>query len=441
MRLALALGAMLGMTACSDTSNDLDDLGIDDPDAGRPTVQVPIRIEMETAWNVDEQTPHRAPPPGAGSGNNGSGTSTVSDGWTDGYSDVTGVNEVRIVTFRRRDTSDAGSTTEPFLYDARNSMTVPILGEHNGKTDGYITPHSHPYTEATLTKVYGYEYRIVAIAYNTTRTVPFAASANYNGALAAGEHNWFTLNLADGLRMDDFMATLRTQTVEDNASGWREFITGNSGTTGATEHVSQLSHKLALTPQLFWGYLHLEGNDDPIIRFQTTNASGNLVADAPLTGLLYRGMAKIELHITLEKRSRGGTSNNVDWLALMGDHIMTQTHLADYDDFLTPLTPVPDDGKYTAIDFIASTTDGAKVMEAWVLPTRTRLAIRGKYVWALAHHVNNGQLCADNISYADMGTGIIAADVADNIFTLRRNHKYVLVCNSSEAVFNNHEID
>ena len=74
-------------------------------------------------------------------------------------------------------------------------------------------------------------------------------------------------------------------------------------------------------------------------------------------------------------------------------------------------------------------------------PTRTRLAIRGKYVWALAHHVNNGQLCADNISYADMGTGIIAADVADNIFTLRRNHKYVLVCNSSEAVFNNHEID
>ena len=55
--------------------------------------------------------------------------------------------------------------------------------------------------------------------------------------------------------------------------------------------------------------------------------------------------------------------------------------------------------------------------------------------------INNGQLCADNISYADMGTGIIAADVADNIFTLRRNHKYVLVCNSSEAVFNNHEID
>ena len=158
MRLALALGAMLGMTACSETSNDLDDLGIDDPDAGRPTVQVPIRIEMETAWNVDEQTPHRAPPPGAGSGNIGSGTSTVSDGWTDGYSDVTGVDEVRIVTFRRRDTSDAGSTAEPFLYDARNSMTVPILGEHNGKTDGYTT-FSNAFTRPLVRPVDNSDYK------------------------------------------------------------------------------------------------------------------------------------------------------------------------------------------------------------------------------------------------------------------------------------------
>ena len=47
----------------------------------------------------------------------------------------------------------------------------------------------------------------------------------------------------------------------------------------------------------------------------------------------------------------------------------------------------------------------------------------------------------DTISYGDMGTGIIAADVVDNYFTFRRNHKYVLNCSSSENIFKNHAFD
>ena len=438
---------LLGLLACSDFEEET----TKPQDEGAPSVEVPIRIELETAWNIDaDGAPgHRyAPPPGAGSGNaGGGGTSTISDGWVDGYVDVAGVDKVRIIAFKRKDTSDGTGTSEPFRYDATNDKVLDKTGEYDGRTDNYTTSHKHPYWEGTLTKTFGFEYRVVAIAYNSTRAVPYASNGSYNGVLTAGEQNWFTLNLADGLTLENFMATITTQLTEDSSTGWREYLTGNSGAVGALENTDNLTRRVMASPQLFWAELYLadatlEEADSPIIRFQATTSTGDLVQNAALTGLLYRGMAKIELHINLERRDKGAGTQNVEWLALMADHLQTQVRLSAYDDFLTPFTPVQDDGKFTAIDFITSSSAGTKVLTAWILPTRTRLAIRGQYQLALgAHRVDNGQLCADNISYGDMGTGIIAADVVDNYFTFRRNHKYVLNCSSSEAIFDNHEIN
>ena len=411
-----------------------------------PSIEVPINIEIEGAWNIDEQGATRTPPPDAGGGNKGGGgTATISDGWVNAESDIEGVDKVRIVVFRRKDTSDGTGTSEPFLYDVRNDQIINIIGWKNVTVhdtytdDGLTTDHRHRYGSGTLTKVYGYEYRVIAIAYNSTRTVPYAANGSYNGVLTTGEQNWFDLNIHDGLTLDDFKATIRTQTTADNGTDWREYLTGNSGGLGAPDGDNHLTRKVMACPQLFWGYCHI-GDKEPIIRFQTTNGSGDLVDNAPLTGLLYRGMAKVVLNITLQKRAKG-TGQNIDWLTLMADHLYTETGLSDYDDFLTPSTPVVEDGKYTSIDYINSASAGDRTLTAWILPTRTRLAIRGRYLWATTHYVDNGQLCADNISYGDMGTGIIAADVADNVFTFRRNHVYVLTCSSSENQFNNHEID
>lgn len=413
------------------------------------SVNVPITIEIESAWNIEEQGATRAAPSDAGGGNKGDGgiSGTISDGWVNAESDIEGVDKVRIVVFRRKDTSDGTGITEPFLYDAKNDQVINIVGWKNVDVhgtyteDGLTTSHRHRYGTGTLNKVYGYEYRVIALAYNSIRTVPYAMNGSYNNVLVTGEDNWFTLNVHDGLTLDELKATIKTQTTADNGTDWREYLTGNSSAVGAEENTNHLTKKVMASPQLFWGYCHI-GNNEPVIRFQTTNGSGDLVNDAALMGLLYRGMAKVVVNINLERRDEGAGTQNVDWLTLMADHLYTETRLGDYDDFLSPFTPVTEDGKYTSIDFITSSSAGTKTLVAWILPTRTHLAIRGKYELALgAHKVDNGQLCANNISFGDMGTGIIAEDVVDNIFTFRRNHVYVLNCSSSENQFENHAID
>jgi len=407
-------------------------------------VEVPVCIELESAWNIDEKSITRTPPPDAEGGNQGGGgTETISSGWVNVESDIEGVDKVRIVAFRRKDTSDGTGTSEPFLYDSKNDQVVNIVGWKNVDShDGELpSAHRHRYANGTLTKIYGYEYRVIAIAYNSLRTVPYAVNASYNNVLTTGEQNWFDLNVHDGLTLDEFKATIRTQTTADNSTDWREYLTGNDGSTGTEEHTDNLTKKVMAGPQFFWGYCHI-GDREQVIRYQTTNGSGDIIFDAPLTGLLYRGVAKVVLNITLQERSAGIGTHNVDWLTLMADHLYTETGLSDYDDFLTPLTPVTEDGKYTSIDFISSNNAGSRTLVAWILPTRTHLAIRGRYLLSLgAHRVENGQLCASNISYGDMGTGIIAEDVIDNLFTFRRNHVYILNCSSSENQFNNHAIE
>lgn len=433
----VAMALLLGGCTSGDS-----DVAVDKIDYEGVSIEVPVTIEIESAWNIDEEGVTRAAPPGSDEYHGTQTSTTISEGWVNGESDIESVDKVRIVTFRRKDTSDGNGTSEPFVYDVKNDKVLTIIGWKNVDVhDGELpTSHRHRYATGTLKKVFGYEYRVIALAYNSARTVPYSSNTSYNNVLIAGEQNWFDLNIRDGLTLDEFKMTVKTQTVADNSTDWREYLTGNSSATGSQEHMSQLSSKVMAYPQLFWGYCHI-GDKEPVIRFQTTNGSGDLVNDAPLTGLLYRGMAKVELHINLEKYRSGLVDYNVDWLSLMGDHMLTDAYLSDYDCFLTPSSPVAEDGKYTSFDFITSASSGTKVMTAWVLPTRTRLAIRGRTVRVGTHHVNNGQLCAGNLSYSDMGTGIISVDVADNYFYFRRNHKYVLNCSSSENVFKNHEID
>ena len=228
---------MLVLTACS--KDDGDRTG------DQPSMAVPITIEIESAWNIDDASATRDTPPDAGGGNEGGGgiSGTISDGWVNAESDIENVDKVRIVAFRRKDTSDGTGTSEPFLYDARNDQVLNIIGWMNVSShDGELSAaHRHRYATGTLNKIYGYEYRVIALAYNSLRTVPYAASGSYNNVLTAGEQNWFDLNIHDGLRLDDFKATIRTQTTADNSTDWREYLTGNDGATGTEEHTGNLT--------------------------------------------------------------------------------------------------------------------------------------------------------------------------------------------------------
>ena len=89
----------------------------------------------------------------------------------------------------------------------------------------------------------------------------------------------------------------------------------------------------------------------------------------------------------------------------------------------------------------AKKKENEKVITAYVLPGKMRLAIRVKTnEWiGTTHFITNGQLLAkkDVDTPGGNATGIISPDYHDGIFYLRRNHKYVLTVYDTEGVLNN----
>ncbi len=384
-------------------------------------VQVPVTLHMGTAWSVDDArqgAATKAAPPGH-EPEWGEGGNTV-----DGSAEAAGTDEVRIIAFRRHDPDNqpAGSEVEPFLYDPSNDQTVPCAPDPAGSR--YLV------AEGTLTKVYGYQYRVVAIAYSSTRQNP----PSNNLLPATGEAGLFSLNLHDGLAYDDFVATFEHPNVEQ---GWNNSGYWDPGSPIMGDDLNDLSPYAVYGPQLFYGFCHT-GDGDPVIDFAVDNDK-----TLPLTGTLYRGLAKVEVHLDIEQIVYYGSRYNIRWIGLLADHVPIQVGLADYDDFLSPsdhlgMQGAVDDngkGKYVLIDYVDDgISNGAEVVfTAYVLPTVTRLATRvrcelhtgGVFMgW-------NAQINVTNISSADGGTGIISPDVHNGQFYFRRNHKYVLRGNTA----------
>ena len=391
-------------------------------------VQVPVTLHMGTAWSVDDArqgAATKAAPPGH-EPEWGEGGNTV-----DGSAEAAGTDEVRIIAFRRHDPDNqpAGSEVKPFLYDPSNDQTVPCAPDPAGSR--YLV------AEGTLTKVYGYQYRVVAIAYDRDRV-----NDESGGTLpATGEAGLFSLNLHDGLAYDDFEATFTTGDVEyDNGGlwgtekGWKDYWQpgGGAGTLGDDQDA--LSPYAVYGPQLFYGFCHT-GDGDPIIDFAVDNDK-----TLPLTGTLYRGLAKVEVRLKPGK-VKYGIDYGVDWIGLLADHVPTQVGLTDYDDFLSPSTYLgtqgvvggKNDGKYVLLAYqnVPNANDTV-VLTAYVLPTVTRLALRIKASIPLVQMGWNAQINVANISSADGGTGIISPDVHNGQFYFRRNHKYVLRGNTNK---------
>lgn len=382
-------------------------------------VQVPVTLHMGTAWSVDDArqgAATKAAPPGH-EPEWGEGGNTV-----DGSAEAAGTDEVRIIAFRRHDPDNqpAGSEVEPFLYDPSNDQTVPCAPDPAGSR--YLV------AEGTLTKVYGYQYRVVAIAYDCDRV-----NDESGGTLpATGEAGLFSLNLHDGLAYEDFAATFATGNVKDGWSGNEYWNPGGTvGTLGPD--TDDLSPYAVYGPQLFYGFCHT-GDGDPIIDFAVDNDK-----TLPLTGTLYRGLAKVEVRLLPSDVGYGVADYGVDWIGLLADHVPTQVGLTDYDDFLSPSTyldtqgAVGDDGKYVLLAYqnVPNANDTV-VLTAYVLPTLTRLALRIKASRIGVHMGWNAQINVTNISSADGGTGIISPDVHNGQFYFRRNHKYVLRGNTTK---------
>lgn len=396
LRTIIYLLSCLLWTACSD-----DEL---QPATADEATTVPITLTL------GQRTTRSAPPGGTDPMN-----PTV-----DGEAETKQTNTVRIIAFRCKETqeneenvsyhNDENYADSDFVYDPTNDQTV---------TCSRATTSVHRLTaHGKLKKMKGYAYRVVALAYSKTRSLPFS-----NHLLAdVGEENLFTLNLAAHTTLDQFEADL-TQVVHDS---WKEF---RNGTDIVTHKTHSLSDKLCYAPQLFYGQC-TSVNGNKVIHFREKNAADSISSTYPLSGVLYRGMAKVQLTLTIDKLYESGT---LQWIGLLANETRTSVKLSTYDDFLQPFNPIHTtmkNGTYTLVGFVNTglSVGSTVTLTAWLLPTATKLAIR-TFIrnGLLLRYPHNYPIEVSELSSAETGTGIISPDVVDNTFYLRRNQRYQFV--------------
>lgn len=402
LRTIIYLLSCLLWTACSD-----DEL---QPATADEATTVPITLTLG-------QRATRSAPPG--------GTDPMNP-TVDGEAETEQTNTVRIIAFRCKETqeneenvsysNDENYADSDFVYDPTNDQTV---------TCSRATTSAHRLTaHGQLKKMKGYAYRVVALAYSKTRSLPFS-----NHLLAdVGEENLFTLNLAAHTTLDQFEADL-THVGHDS---WTEFRNGTDKTTEhntAIHNTRSLSGQLCYAPQLFYGQC-TSVNGNKVIHFHEKNAADSISSTYPLSGVLYRGMAKVQLTLTIDKLNKSGT---LQWIGLLANETRTSVKLSAYDDFLQPFNPIHTtmkNGTYTLVGFVNTglSVGSTVTLTAWLLPTATKLAIR-TFIrnGLLLRYAYNYPIEVSELSSAETGTGIISPDVVDNTFYLRRNQRYKFV--------------
>ncbi len=393
LRTIIYLLSCLLWTACSD-----DEL---QPATADEATTVPITLTL------GQRATRSAPP----------GSTDPMNPTVDGEAETEQTNTVRIIAFRCKETqenegnvsyhNDENYADSDFVYDPTNDQTV---------TCSRATTSAHRLmAHGQLKKMKGYAYRVVALAYSLTRRLPFS-----NHLLAdVGEENLFTLNLAAHTTLDQFEADL-THVGHDS---WEEF---RNGTGNLTHNTRSLSGQLCYAPQLFYGQC-ISVNGNKVIHFHEKNAADSISSTYPLSGVLYRGMAKVQLTLKIDKLYERGT---LQWIGLLASETRTSVKLSAYDDFLQPFNPIHTtmkNGTYTLVGFVNTglSVGSTVTLTAWLLPTATKLAIR-TFIrdGLLLRYAYNYPIEVSELSSAETGTGIISPDVVDNTFYLRRNQRY-----------------
>lgn len=376
----------------------------------------------------------RVAPPGAGS----SSSSGTED---NGYAETDNVDAVRLIAFRRRVQNNGENTAtydaavndiQGFEYDPTNDRVItgkPTL--EDGKEDDYLSgkPHKHYVVKGTFGISRGYEYRIIALAYNSQEKSPYPQYEGNNVVTTE------MLNLEKGTTFEEFKATFASYLVNDDGKddtpnnwlGYLKKIYGPLGLVSTLHNVDSLSRRLITVPQLFYGTLYQQGDDtqNPIISsadYQKENLGNN--TPTPLVGTLYRGMAEVEVHITAAHYKKVQTQ----WYCLLADNVFTQMPLTSYDGFEQGSEPIKKypttGGTYTAIAYARFPGVGEEVvLKAFVLPGKTHLAVRMGF--DAKPYALNSKIKAKDMMSSEAATGVIVVDGVSNLFYLRRNHKYV----------------
>lgn len=454
IRIGMAVGVCFLLALAAGCSSDADqppypdgsngDAGMNQPSENEDEITtVPFTITLGGLSGSDGNAKQdgrntRVAPPGAGSS---SSSGTI--GEDDGYTETDNVDAVRLIAFRRRVQNNGENTAtydaavndiQGFEYDPTNDRVIngkPTL--EDGKEDDYLSgpPHRHYVVKGKFGISRGYEYRIIALAYNSQEKSPYPQYEENKVVTTE------MLNLKKGTTFQEFKATFASYLVDDKTdtpNNWLDYLKKKDF---LLHHVDSLSRQLITVPQLFYGTLYQQGDDtqNPIISsadYQKENLGNN--TPTPLVGTLYRGMAEVEVHIT---HAAHYITAQTQWYCLLADTVLTQMPLTSYDGFKQGSVPIKKysekGGSYTAIAYAPFPGEGKEVvLKAFVLPGKTHLAVRiGLKALPFAH---NYKIKAKDMMSSEAATGVIVVDGVSNLFYLRRNHKYVFTYDEQKTL-------
>lgn len=405
------------------------------------------------------------------------------------------VDRIRLLTFRRVEGSDGS-----FVYDAENSTSD---SDNDIKADkGWFTAEDGtPNIEGrvseahTITKEKGYEYRVIAIGYNTQRKAMNYESTHEKNFQKStiNESSLFKIvdkvelqanadnpipegnELKDGIsKFEDVSLQLVPLSFEKEAG----YITTDhiSRPIGWKDTDKNLTGWYQITPEIFYGSCRSKGSDSEIIKFSDENE---------ITGYLYRGVARLTAKVTnintLPKQGIG--VDHVCAIALLADSVRQAVRLSDYENFRTPYfhhdnlpahnldgfgVKSNSDDKYihtfTAIDIDGWVGDpkgisdlgadechdyregSSYTFETFLLPTQTRLYLRYTRGWEYNNshltETNYGDylLVVDNKSDGNQATGIIDPVAGGEFVYFRRNYQYTLNVDCSIIASNSEDL-
>ena len=457
IRTGMAAGFCFLLALAAGCSSDADlppypdgsngDAGMNQPsEKGDEITTVPFTITLGGLSSSDANAGQgggntRVAPPGAGSSSS-SGTT----GEDNGYAETDNVNAVRLIAFRRRVQNNGENATtydaaandiQGFEYDPTNDKVItgkPTV--EDSKEDDYLSgkPHKHYVVNGTFGISRGYEYRIIALAYDSQQKSPYPQYEGNNVVTTK------MLNLKKGTTFQEFKATFASYLVNDDGkddtpNNWLGYLKKKAL---LLHNVDCLSRQLITVPQLFYGTLYQKGDatQNPIISsadYQKENLGNN--TPTPLVGTLYRGMAEVEVHIT--HAAHHSITAQTQWYCLLADNVLTQMPLTSYDGFKQGGEPIKKysekGGSYTAIAYAPFPDVGKEVvLKAFVLPGKTHLAVRIGF--DAYPHAHNYQIKAKDMMSSEAATGVIVVDGVSNLFYLRRNHKYVFTYDEQKTL-------
>lgn len=397
------------------------------------------------------------------------------------------VDRIRLLTFRRVEGSD-----DSFVYDAENSTSGS--NDITAKEDTFTAEDGTPniegrVSEATITKEKGYEYRVIAIGYNTQREAMNHESTHGNSFKKStiNESSLFKIvdkvelqanaenpipaenELKDGIsRFEDVSLQLVPLSFEKEAG---YITTDHRPTVFGKGTKKNLTGWYQITPEIFYGSCRSKGSDSEIIKFSDENK---------ITGYLYRGVARLTATVTniSELPSPYRVTNHVCAIALLADSVRQAVRLSDYENFRTPYFLITHnlDGfgansgdepihTFTAIDIdgwvrepegISGLGKGechnyregegeenSYTFETFLLPTQTRLYLRyargreGEYLHDTETNYGDYLLVVDNKSDGNQATGIIDPVAGGEFVYFRRNYQYALKVDCSIIANNN----